>query len=108
MISMDLLKVYKNNRIIEKIMENLFLYNRFDNVYLFGSILSNVKMNIMDIDILLIYDFFSDDILHSVDNIKVTLKDITEYDIDLTVLSTNELDELHFLEKLDNKYLKIK
>ena len=56
---MNLLKKYKNNHIIEKLIENIFLYSRFNNVYLFGSILSNVKINISDIDMLLIYDLFT-------------------------------------------------
>lgn len=105
---MDLLKKYKNNHIIEKLIANIFLYSRFNNVYLFGSILSNVKINISDIDMLLIYDLFTNDIVHSVDNIKAKLKDITGYEIHLTVLSTSELNELRFLEKLNSKYLKIK
>ncbi len=105
---MNLLKKYKNNHIIEKLIENIFLYSRFNNVYLFGSILSNVKINISDIDMLLIYDLFTNDIVHSVDNIKAKLKDITGYEIHLTVLSISELNELRFLEKLNSKYLKIK
>lgn len=105
---MDLLKKYKNNHIIEKLIANIFLYSRFNNVYLFGSILSNVKINISDIDMLLIYDLFTNDIVHSVDNIKAKLKDITGYEIHLTVLSTSELNELRFLEKLNSKYLRIK
>lgn len=105
---MDLLIKYKNNHIIEKLIANIFLYSRFNNVYLFGSILSNVKINISDIDMLLIYDLFTNDIVHSVDNIKAKLKDITGHEIHLTVLSISELNELRFLEKLNNKYLKIK
>ena len=105
---MDLLKRYKNYYIIEKLMANILLYSRFNNVYLFGSILSSVKKNISDIDILLIYDLFTDDIVPSVDNIEGKLKDITGHEIHLTVLNINELNELHFLEKLNEKYLKIK
>ncbi len=105
---MGLLEEYKNARIIEEIISNIYLFDRFNSVYLFGSLLLNDRIKISDIDILLVYDLFSNDILDSEKLIRSKLNYLTGYEIDLTILSSSELEELHFLDKLYSKYLKIK
>ena len=105
---MGLLEEYKNAHIIEKIISNIYLFNRFNSVYLFGSLLLNDRLKISDIDILLVYDLFSNDILDSEKLIRSKLNCLTGYEIDLIILSSFELEELHFLDKLYSKYLKIK
>ena len=101
---MGLLEEYKNAHIIEKIISNIYLFNRFNSVYL----LLNDRLKISDIDILLVYDLFSNDILDSEKLIRSKLNCLTGYEIDLIILSSSELEELHFLDKLYSKYLKIK
>lgn len=105
---MGLLEEYKNAYIIEKIISNIYLFHRFNSVYLFGSLLLNDRLKISDIDILLVYDLFSNDILESEKLIRSKLNYLTGYEIDLIILSLSELEELKFLDKLYSKYLKIK
>ena len=91
----------------EKIIrENIVLFNSFKNVYLFGSIL-NINKVPNDIDILLIYEKFSNDLIDEINIIRSTLENLSGFFIDLTVLSVEEEKEVKFLKRI-NKYIKIK
>lgn len=82
------------------------LFNAFDNVYLFGSILN--KKEPSDIDILLIYSAYSSGILTHINTIYTAFESLTELPLDLTVLSVNEEQDTRFLEKLNSKFIKLK
>lgn len=83
------------------------LFDSFNNVFLFGSILHPDK-NHHDIDILLIYSVYSEQLLKDVNCIYNTLNKASILPIDLTVLSIDEEKELDFLKKQNFNYLKIK
>lgn len=83
------------------------LFDSFDNVYLFGSILiTNKTPN--DIDILLIYSNYSKKIINDSNLICSTLEDISGLPVDLTILSIEEEKDTKFLKKLNSLYLKLK
>lgn len=89
------------------IKQNMNLFNLFNNVYLFGSILNQNKIP-NDIDILLIYSAYSEQLIEDINYICNTLNQISILPIDLTVLSLEEEKELNFLKKQHLYYLKIK
>ena len=82
-------------------------FNSFNNIYLFGSIL-NIGKTPNDIDILLIYTEYSNNILHDLNVIYSVFANLSELPIDLTVLSVEEEKNTMFLERLNSKYLKLK
>lgn len=105
---MDMLTVLSmKDSLIQKIVYHIDLFESFKSIYLFGSILDKEK-NPNDIDLLLIYTEFSDDILTEVDKIRSTFKELYAYYIDLTVLSETETEESNFIIRLNLKYLKLK
>lgn len=61
-----------------------------------------------DIDILLIYSVYSEQLLKNVNCIYNTLNNTSKLPVDLTVLSVVEEKELQFLKKQNLNYLKIK
>lgn len=85
--------------------ENLF--NSFEKVYLFGSLLDRKRIP-NDVDILLIYSTYSDKILED----KVEISSVLEYEIgmpiDITLLSMEEDKETGFSNKIKNMCLKVK
>ncbi|MFQ9922871.1 MAG: hypothetical protein ACLRVU_05125 [Beduini sp.] len=93
--------------IFEVIDQHIVLFDYFDNVYLFGSIL-DVKSNPNDIDMLLIYSEYSDKIINDLNFIRSFFKKIIELPIDLVVLSSVEEKDTEFLKKINSLYLKIK
>lgn len=105
---MDMLTNY-NKKIyaLNLVRENIDLFNLFNNVYLFGSILNSKKIS-HDIDILLIYSVYSEQLIKNVNCIYNTLNKISKLPVDLTVLSIFEEKEFKFLKKQNLNYLKIK
>lgn len=99
------INLYKTN-IINTISENIDIFQSFDKVYIFGSILNQKYSN--DIDLLLLYRDYSDDIKENINAITVYLEIQTSYIIDITALSFNEEKEVNFIVKLNNRYLCIK
>ncbi len=95
------------NNIITLLRECISLFSSFKCVYLFGSVLIPGKIN-NDIDILLIYEEYSDALLDSAETISNTLEQQLGSYIDLTILSEQEEIDTGFLLKLKNRYLKIK
>lgn len=93
--------------VIQKIIYHIEMFQSFENIYIFGSIL-NEKKKPNDIDLLLIYKDFSSSILIDLRKIRNTFKQLYGFYFDLTVLSENEAEESKFIIKLNSRYLKIK
>lgn len=89
------------------IVEHMELFGCFEHVYLFGSIL-NERNQYNDIDLLVIYEQYSDVIPSEIDCITATLEEMTGVPIDLTALSYEELRETEFLEKIKFNYAVLK
>ena len=100
------MKLNSSERIIETIMQNISLFDSFDKVYLFGSILKK-KSLMNDIDILLIFSQYTDKLLDDLNIIDSCFKELCGLPIDLTVLSIEEEKDTDFLTKISS-YLKIK
>lgn len=89
------------------IREHMDLFAAFEEVYLFGSTLDpDVIQN--DVDLLVIYKEFRDEINRDVNEILYKLQETCEMPIDLTALSITEQKNTDFLKKLGSHYLKIK
>jgi len=95
------------NKVMDVIKYNFFLLNTFEDAYLFGSTLKGIE-KINDIDILLIYKDFSEDIVTKTCAIRDLLEHVTGISADITTLSEHELAETRFLQELNGVYLKIK
>lgn len=95
------------DRICELVVQNKKLFSSFNNVYLFGSILT-IEKNPNDIDVLLIYKKFSKTLITDLDNICSVFNEINRLTVDLTVLSVEEEKETKFIKKLNTRYLKLK
>ena len=93
--------------ILVKLKKGLFLFSCFDNVYLFGSFLDSER-HFQDIDVLLLYSSFSNEIPTAVIEIKQSLESRLKYPVDITALSFEEEKNTGFLMRLNNDYLKIK
>ena len=89
------------------INHRITLFNSFENIYLFGSILSIEKIP-NDIDILLIYSEYSSKIINDLNIICSVFANLSDLPIDLTVLSVEEEKDTKFLRRLNSKYLKLK
>lgn len=97
----------KKNYALILIKQNISLFNLFNNVYLFGSIL-NPKNHSHDIDILLIYSTYSDRLIENINRIYYTLNNISKLPVDITALSITEENEIDFLKKQNLNYFKVK
>lgn len=95
------------DNICESIRKHMELFDLFENVYLFGSILDITKFP-NDIDILLIYSKYSSEIVNYLSFIRSALERISGMPIDLTVLSIEEEIDTKFLKKINSLYLKLK
>ena len=94
--------------IIKVIKENIALFKSFEHVYLFGSVLDFDAIH-NDIDILIIiYKEYSNIITSDLQLISAVLEKATGMLVDITSLSVEEEKDTAFLEKLKQRYLKIK
>ncbi|WP_330111682.1 hypothetical protein VSU16_02555 [Cetobacterium somerae] len=93
--------------VIDLINQYIEIFNSFDNIYLYGSILDTSKTP-NDVDILLIYSKYSNNLINDLDTISFILKKMNNLPIDLTVLSIEEEKDTNFLERLKSKYVKLK
>lgn len=91
----------------EFVKHHIVLFDCFEQVYLFGSIL-NTNNIAYDIDILLIYSEFSNTILDTSNIIRSALEKKTEMPIDLTILSIREEKDADFLQRIQPLCLKLK
>ena len=96
-----------NNDIVTLIRENIALFDLFDEVYLFGSVLDGIKIP-NDVDVLLIYSACSDTIIEEAKRILYYLECLIGIPVDLTVLSVEEEKETRFLNRISLRYLKLK
>lgn len=93
--------------IVELLLENITLFEKFEKVYLFGSVLDENKVP-NDIDLLLIYTSYSDVIQQEINRILVSLESIIGLPVDLTTLSIEEERDTQFLSRISRQCLKLK
>ena len=89
------------NPTIDVLIKNIQLFELFTQVYLFGSVAQNKEFP-NDIDLLLVYDKYSNEIQSEKDYIYSFLKKILNLHVDLTILSQEELFETKLLVKIGN------
>ena len=88
-----------HNTVIESIRRNLDSLSAIKHLYVFGSVLeSNSIPN--DIDILLIYDEYTDDVKRASKHIKNVLEFEFDIPVDLVLLSTQEEKDVNFLNRI--------
>lgn len=97
----------KNNYIVELIQNNIALFEQFDRVYLFGSVLDDHKEP-DDVDILLIYNQYTTKITEEISRVLSSLENLLGMAIDLTVLSVEEEKDTQFLNRIKPHVLKLK
>ncbi len=97
----------KNNYIVELIQNNIALFEQFDRVYLFGSVLDDHKEP-NDVDILLIYNQYTTKITEEISRVLSSLENLLGIAIDLTVLSVEEEKDTQFLNRIKPHVLKLK
>lgn len=96
-----------NSSILVLIKENIALFDSVLHAYLFGSVIDpNIAHN--DIDILIVYEEYSDKIEDTLQKIALVLGEVSNLPVDLTALSVEEEKDVAFLEKIKPYYLKIK
>ncbi|MBM7584986.1 putative nucleotidyltransferase [Bacillus pakistanensis] len=102
-----LIALNKKDSVIQKIIYHIELFESFESVYLFGSII-NEKRTPNDIDLLLIYKDFSSRLLIDLDKISTIFDQLYGFSFDLTILSEHEEDESSFIIRLNSNYLRLK
>lgn len=103
---MNTLMSSKNN-IVTLIQSNITLFEKFDKVYLFGSVLDDNKFP-NDVDILLIYDEGADEIIDDINSVIISLQNLLDISVDLTVLSAEEEQDTQFLNRISPRYINLK
>ena len=96
-----------NNRVVMAIRENVTLFDLFDEVYLFGSVLDGTKKP-NDVDLLLIYSDYSDVMIDEIKKISHLLERLIGLAVDLTILSTEEVCDTQFLGRISQQCMKLK
>ena len=74
-------------------------------VYLFGSFLA--KNNPNDIDVLVVYDDSDCGVIDQLDKLMGFIESVSNHPADMTALTRSEMKETKFLERLNEKYIKI-
>ena len=87
------------NKVIKLIRCNLAFLSAIKQIYIFGSVLDSNRIP-NDIDILLIYDEYTDDVKHASKHIKNVLESEFDILVDLVLLSTQEEKEVKFLSRI--------
>ena len=96
-----------NNNIVTLIKSNITLFEKFDKVYLFGSVLDDNKFP-NDIDILLIYHKGTDEIVEEINSLLISLQNLLDISVDLTVLSAEEEKDTQFLKRISSRCINLK
>ena len=104
---MCILTELDNEDIVTLICENIALFDLFDEVYLFGSVLNGLKIP-NDVDVLLIYSAYSELIIEEAKRIKYYFEYLIGIPVDLTVLSVEEEKETQFLKRISLRYFRLK
>lgn len=102
-----LMSLNNKNNIVTLIQSNITLFESFDKVYLFGSVLDDNKFP-NDVDILLIYSISTDEIIEEIDSVLSHLQDLLSISVDLTVLSAEEEQDSQFLKRISPRCIKVK
>ncbi len=89
------------NKLYEFVSSNASLFEGFERVYLFGSIIKEGS-HPHDIDLLLIYLEYTNGIIDDAKLITSALECEMALPLDITVLSKEELMDTHFLDKINN------
>lgn len=100
-------KPYRKSKITQLILHHIELFDSFDNVYLFGSLVKDANEP-EDVDLLLLYNEYSNKILFKIDKICTVFMELYQLTFDITVLSKNEEAEIDFISKLHLNHLKLK
>ena len=95
------------NNIVKLIIDNIELFDEYDKLYLFGSILESDKHS-NDIDILLLYSVFPAKMQENIIQIYKYLEGMSGYPLDITVLSFEEEKDTKFIDRLNHKYFCVK
>lgn len=95
-------------RTITLIKQHAVLFDAFSEVYLLGSVLDNNRRFAEDVDLLLLYTELTDALIDSAKLIRTTLGQQIGKPIDLTILSFAEEQEVHFVDRLNARYYRIK
>lgn len=96
------------SNIVAKVIESHErLFERFVNIYIFGSILDKNRIS-KDIDILLVYEKYSSKVQDDLTVIQTVLEKELGMFVDLTVLSIEEEKEVLFIDRLKDSYQKLK
>lgn len=101
------MKLNRRDSTLKLLRQYITLFDSFDEMYLFGSILNN-NITPNDIDILLIYSKKTRTIVNEINTICLILERVSGLPIDLTVLSMKEEAEINFLERIKGLYVKVK
>lgn len=96
-----------NSNIVTLIRGNMGLFDQFDKVYLFGSVLDDNKVP-NDVDVLLIYSVCSDIITETINSVLTSLEELLGISIDLTVLSEEEERDIQFLNRISSRCYRLK
>lgn len=94
-------------KVVETITQHMELFEVFEQVYLLGSAIEENRVY-NDIDILLIYACYSEQIGTAAIEITKQIGQMGEVCVDLTVLSENEEKETGFLQRLGDRYVRLK
>lgn len=92
---------------VNYILDNIKLFRVFKHVFIFGSTVTDESVP-NDLDMLLIYDKYSDEILYSIKQITENFKLGFLLPLDLTVLSVDEAVETEFMQKICKAVFQIK
>ena len=84
---------------IDAIQHRIYSFDVFKHIYLFGSVL-DVNRFPNDIDVLLIYDVYTDEVRQATKHIKNILEKEFEIPVDLTLLNVNEEKEVGLLSRI--------
>ena len=96
-----------NHNIVELLRKNIVLFEQFNEVYLFGSVLDDHKVP-NDVDILLIYNQYTTEITEEISRVLILLENLLGISVDLTVLSVEEEKDTQFLNRIMPRVLKLK
>ena len=95
-----------NNTILQKLKKEANIYETFNEVYIYGSILKKRQAN--DIDILIIYTNYSYKLKKDLKSFERVLVQLINLPIDITALSKSEEHDVKFIKRLNNHYIVLK
>ena len=91
------------DRFIYFYLKNKYLFDSFEHVYLFGSIIKDKDFP-NDIDLLLVYSKYSERLLFEKNQICSLIEYALDISVDITMLSVYELHDTIFLDRIVKYY----